>query len=65
MQYATFTMPKAQWWAPKPDITTYELARAMPILVLMGAKPLNFNSEEAVKALPPEVARHFTDQRPE
>lgn len=62
--FATFTMPRPQWWAPKPDITPFELARAMPVLVLMGVRPLNFNAEESVKSLPSEVSRHFSDERP-
>lgn len=64
MEHAQITMPKAQFWSPKPDITAYELAFALPVVVLIGLRPLSFNSEEAVKALPPEVARHFSDQRP-
>jgi len=64
-RYVTFTLPKPQWWRPLPDITAHELAQATPILVLMGMRPTNFSAEEAVRNLPPEVARHFSDQRPE
>ena len=62
--FATFKMPKPMWWQPMPDITPYELARATPVLILMSLRPMNFNSEDVVSALPPEVARHFTDQQP-
>ncbi len=60
----SMVLPKEQWWRPKDDISAYELALALPVLILMGSRPHSFNVEDAVKALPVEVARHFTDQRP-
>ena len=43
-------------WEPEPDITVYELAVALGILLAA----LNNNVEEAMESLPDEVRRHFT-----
>ncbi len=47
-------------WAPKDDITTSELARAMPIL--LGAASGRADAALLVEKLPPEVRRHFEEQ---
>jgi hypothetical protein len=46
-------------WEPKPDITTYELARAMPLLVMAASSAWLAYVDDHVKALPDEVKRHF------
>jgi hypothetical protein len=47
-------------WKPEPDITAYELARAMPVLIMLAtsdrAPPL---IADAVDQLPVKVRRHF------
>ena len=43
-------------WEPEPDITVYELAVALGILIAA----LHNNVEPALEALPDEVRRHFT-----
>lgn len=51
-------MPKVVQWRPQPDITTYELAQAVNVLLGVGlgaAYP-----EDDVAKLPPEVQRHFS-----
>ena len=47
-------------WGPKKDITPYELAKCMPIVVgmqTMGA--IYHNWKEAVNSLPKNCQRHF------
>jgi hypothetical protein len=45
-------------WAPKPDITTFELAQAMPALVQIGSH-VGLIRRKAFEALPEDVRRHF------
>jgi len=42
-------------WSPQPDITAYELALALPLLVT-GA----WNPQSLIDNLPEEVQRHFS-----
>jgi hypothetical protein len=46
-------------WAPKPDITTFELAQAMPALIQMGASA-GLIRRKAFEGLPESIRRHFT-----
>lgn len=41
-------------WDPQPDITSYELARALPFA--LGYSP-------AIETAPPEVRRHFKETK--
>ena len=50
----TIRSPRPVSWEPKADITTFELAQAMPILISHG-----YDLDLKVAALPAEVARHF------
>lgn len=50
-------VPKPVHWEPKQDITAYELAMAIPI-VLSSWGPLSF-VEDHIAALAPDVRRHF------
>lgn len=43
-------------WDPAPDITTYELARCIPVIYQITISP---NRSSAVDALPDECRRHF------
>lgn len=49
-------LPKQYNWRPKPDITVYELALAVPVLLLRL-----YDIETAVKSLPESVQRHFEE----
>lgn len=54
--------PRALSWAPKEDITTYELARAVAVLLVA------FAGQDALAMLDmqaPEVKRHFAEPEDE
>ena len=51
----SLSLPKWYSWDPQPDITVYELARCMPILVAHNRVDLE------IQAAPPEVRRHFKE----
>lgn len=51
--------PKPISWCPKPDITAYELARAMVVLIPLGRGGMLIECEDAIAALPDAVKRHF------
>lgn len=58
----TTTLPaqhlyKTWVWEPKPDITVYELAVAIPLLTTRA-----WNVGQAIEAAAPEVRRHFREQ---
>jgi len=44
-------------WTPAKDITAAELARAIPVIFAMYN---SYTSADDVRALEPDVARHFT-----
>jgi hypothetical protein len=46
-------------WNPMRDITTIELAHAMPVLIALALRPFGFDPVAAVEALMPEARRHF------
>lgn len=52
VQLFTKATPKARWWAPHEDITAYELAIALSV-ILQGC------AEEQFERLPESVKRHF------
>ena len=52
------------YWRPLPDITAYELAQAVPVLIFM-ASHYGLDIDFALKSLPIEVSRHFSTQPPE
>ena len=58
----TFTskirLPQRVDWTPHPDITVYELAIAVPILLLL-ARGRSYYPEDGIAALPENVRRHF------
>ena len=47
-------------WQPHPDITPYETALAIPLLIHLGMAGANVEFHEALKDYPIEVRRHFT-----
>ncbi len=48
-------------WAPKPDITTYELAQCFTVLIASNQQYTSARLVEAIHAaLPAEAQRHFT-----
>lgn len=47
--------PPQYLWSPQPDITAYELALALPLLVT-GV----WNPQSLIDNLPEEVQRHFS-----
>ena len=49
--------PKQYQWKPQLDITTYELALAMPILFYS----INYSIETMLDSVPKEVKRHFKE----
>lgn len=51
--------PKSYSWEPQEDITAYELAQCMPVLItaIMG-----FPVEHAINDLPENCKRHFTEE---
>lgn len=51
--------PKPIRWMPKADITTYELAQAIPVLLMIGGNASCLGIEDQVAGLPDEVKRHF------
>lgn len=54
--FITIERPKAYNWKPRPDITAYELALAIPILSFH-----TFDTEARIEALPERVRRHFEE----
>ena len=46
-------------WRPQEDITTYELAKAVTVLVVAAARVPQDELNEAIDALPENVRRHF------
>lgn len=57
--FTSIRVPEARRWEPQADITAYELALAIPqMLVLMTG---NYGyPQDLVDGLPPEVRRHFS-----
>lgn len=51
--------PKSYSWEPKEDITAYELAQCMPILMAMS---LGYQVEGAISDLPDNSKRHFREE---
>lgn len=50
--------PKSYSWEPKENITAYELAQCMPILITaMRGSPV----EDAINQLPQSCKRHFRE----
>lgn len=47
-----------QIWKPKPDITIYELALCMPVVMALVSL-WRVDKENMLAALPPEAKRHF------
>lgn len=45
-------------FVPKKNITTYELARAVPLLLIISN---GYDCEVMINSLPPEVKRHFEE----
>jgi hypothetical protein len=52
-------VPKPISWQPKPDITAYELAQAMAVLISLGRGGMHIECEDAIAVLPDAVKRHF------
>ena len=53
-------MPKQIDWLPHPDITTYELALAVPALFAVAHNAgWNYHAEDMIAGLPENVRRHF------
>lgn len=50
-------------WDPKPDITPYELARAL-IVLCARSEYSGVDIVARVDAFPPQVRRHFREERP-
>lgn len=48
-------LPKYYQWSPKEDITAYELACCVPVLVIINSGAVEY----AVNGLPEEAKRHF------
>lgn len=47
-------------WTPKPDITTFELAQCMSVLIASLAKYTGADkAKREFEKLPPEAKRHF------
>ena len=59
VQTIRFDRPEKYLWKPKKDITTYELARAMCILMDFRDYEKYGVLRTAVKTLPRRVRRHF------
>jgi hypothetical protein len=55
---ATLRESKRVDWVPKEDITTYELAMAMPALFAL-AHLRSYYPEDYIAGLPENVRRHF------
>jgi hypothetical protein len=53
------SQPKPVRWCPQSDITAYELAQAMPVLINAASASWIYNTDREVEALPDEVKRHF------
>ena len=50
-------------WQPREDISLYELAEALGVLLPATAAPKGIAwLSDAIATLPPTVARHFTDR---
>lgn len=45
---------------PQPDITAYELAQVMPVLILDKTARF-YNARPHIAKMPPEVKRHFRE----
>jgi hypothetical protein len=59
MQFRDYKPPKSWAYKPKTNITAYELALLMP--VLMAYQRLNTNVETLVEALPEGAKRHLEE----
>ena len=59
-EFIRFYEPKQFIWKPRPDITAYELALAIPIITFHC-----FERETAIGELPEEVQRHFEEVKAE
>ncbi|RPH63781.1 MAG: hypothetical protein EHM78_27230 [Myxococcaceae bacterium] len=56
----TLRLPDEVFWEPKEDITAYELAQAMPIILRMSQGDWQWNyPQDLIPALPSGVSRHF------
>lgn len=58
-EYMTLRAPVNIHWNPKKDITTYELAEAMGILLYMTSGGNTWEAEQHIKACDKSVQRHF------
>jgi lactate dehydrogenase-like 2-hydroxyacid dehydrogenase len=52
-------------WEPKPDITLYELAEALGVLLPAIGGATSETVKDAVNSLSPNVRRHFRDEETE
>jgi hypothetical protein len=55
----------AMLWEPKPDITLYELAEALGVLLPAIGGATSETVKDAVNSLSPNVRRHFRDEEME
>lgn len=59
-EYMTISTPSNIYWKPKKDITTYELAKAMDILLYMASGGDTWSAEGLISEAPENVKRHFS-----
>lgn len=52
-------IPGSIYWKPMKDISTYELALALPVLLLTDER----TRAQMFTELPPNVSRHFSYQK--
>lgn len=53
-----------QIWAPKEDITAYELALCQPVFAIIRDSKRRKPVMEKIKGLPEEAQRHFDTKAP-
>ena len=59
-EYMTISTPVNIYWKPKKDITTYELAKAMDILLYMVSGGDTWTTKRLIGEAPENVKRHFS-----
>jgi len=59
-EYMTISTPVNIYWKPKKDITTYELAKAMDILLYMVSGGDTWTTERLIGEASGNVKRHFS-----
>lgn len=47
------------YWEPQPDITAFETAQALPLMISAAVPGPWFDVKAKLDKLPPEVRRHF------